>query len=396
MLFCKGEEKMSKILVIGGTGNMGRPLVKSLAEGGHIVSVVCRRKVDEEDLRRLARSGGGYYYGDAKDRKFMASVLNQHYDAIVDFCIYSSDEFRERMGTFLDTTDQYVCLSSAAVYADIPTPKNESSPRYMEVDPPQEETAKWNWYCYEKARIEDMLFNSRKRNWTIVRPGITMNANHVGWGLWWDDDWVGRIIRGRRVVVERDVLDFRFSLSSGAQVASLIGSVIGNAKAFGEVFNVCSSEVWTWKELLEAFRSIFSRQGLELNVAYINSHDVIKANPGAEYVYTRARLLDRVFDNAKIRSIIPLEPTGKSMSELLEEWTKAYIESYGTRKLDGGQLGRTIRIDRLTGDCSPRRDFDSSRLYVKYLLMRYCPRVLGLYSRISGMSRSTMRRIVGN
>ena len=387
---------MSKILIIGGTGNMGRPLVKSLAEGGHNVSVVCRRKVGEEDIRRLASNGGGYYFGDAKDRKFMASVLTQHYDAIVDFCIYSSDEFRERMGTFLDMTDQYVCLSSAAVYADIPTPKNESSPRYMEVDPPQKGTAKWNWYCYEKARMEDLLFNSCKRNWTIVRPGITMNANHVGWGLWWNDDWLGRIIRGRRVVVERDILDFRFSLSSGAQVASLIGSVIGNAKAFGEVFNVCSSEVWTWKELLEAFRSVFSKHELELKVAYVNSRDVLRTNPGTEYVYSRARLLDRVFDNAKIRSITPLKPTGESMSELLAEWTESYIGNYGTRKLSEGQLGRTIASDRLTGDLSQRHDFDSSRLYVKYLLMRYCPSLLALYSRISGMARPTMQHIVGN
>ena len=84
------------------------------------------------------------------------------------------------------------------------------------------------------------------------------------------------------------------------------------------------------------------------------------------------------------------------MSELLAEWTEAYIENFGTRKLGGGQLGRTISIDRLTGDRSQRRDFDSSLLYLKYLLMRYCPRALALYSRISGMSRSTMRRIVGN
>ena len=223
-----------------------------------------------------------------------------------------------------------------------------------------------------------------------------MNANHVGWGLWWNDDWLGRIIRGRRVVVERDILDFRFSLSSGAQVASLIGSVIGNAKAFGEVFNVCSSEVWTWKELLEAFRSVFSKHELELKVAYVNSCDVLRTNPGTEYVYSRARLLDRVFDNAKIRSITPLKPTGESMSELLAEWTESYIGNYGTRKLSEGQLGRTIAIDRLTGDLSQRHDFDSSRLYVKYLLMRYCPSLLALYSRISGMARPTMQHIVGN
>ena len=68
MVVQREEVKMRKILVIGGTGNMGRPLVKSLAEAGHCVSVVCRKKVAEEDVSRLAGSGGGYFYGDAKDR----------------------------------------------------------------------------------------------------------------------------------------------------------------------------------------------------------------------------------------------------------------------------------------------------------------------------------------
>jgi len=110
---------------------MGKPLVKSMVESGCNVSVVCRRKVDEKDSRRLQDSGGGYFYGDAKDRKFMDDVLKRHYDAIVDFCIYTSEEFKERAGSFLDNTDQYVALSTAAVYADIPTPKNESYPRYI-------------------------------------------------------------------------------------------------------------------------------------------------------------------------------------------------------------------------------------------------------------------------
>ena len=375
---------MSNILVVGGTGNMGRPLVKSLVDGGHRVFVVCRKMVDEDDADNLTSRGGGYFYGDAKDKGFMCGVLNRHYEAIVDFCIYSSAEFRERMDAFLDNTDQYVCLSTAAVYADIPTPKNELSPRYMEIDPPQEGTAKWGWYCYEKARIEDMLFASSRRNWTIVRPGVTMNANHVGWGLWWNDDWVGRIIRGRRVVVEKDILDFKFSLSSGTQVALLIGSVIGNEKALGEVFNVCSGEIWSWKELLDAYKSIFSQCGYQLNVAYVNSQDVIKADPGSEYVYTRARLLDRVFDNTKIQSLITWQTPSPSMVELLKEWTEAYIKSYKPRSVS---LGRTVFIDRLAGDRSPCRDFCSSRQYLKYLVMRYCQRAMVLYSKIHGMRR---------
>ena len=387
---------MSDILIIGGTGNMGRPLVKSLVEGGHRVSVVCRRKVNEEETLRLANAGGVYLYGDAKDRQFMDEVLSRHFDAIVDFCIYSSKEFRERVNGFLDKTDQYVCLSTAAVYADIPTPKNESSPRYMEVDPPVEGTAKWNWYCYEKARIEDMLHKSGKQNWTIVRPGVTMNANHVGWGLWWNDNWLGRIIRGRRVVVEKDILDFKFSLSSGTQVALLIGAVIGNEKALGEVFNVCSGEVWSWKELLDAYKVIVSKCGYRLKVSYVNSQDVIKANPRSEYVYTRARLLDRVFDNAKIFSRIPPLSLGKNMAELLEEWTEAYIRNYKHPIVsNSGHLRQLVDMDKLANDCSSRHDFSSSRLYIKYLLMRFCPWVLSLYSQIHSFARSAIRQLNG-
>ena len=379
---------MSNILVVGGTGNMGRPLVKSLVDGGHSVFVVCRKKVNEDDAKDLVNCGGRYFYGDAKDKKFMSRVLNHHYDAIVDFCIYSSTEFRERMDMFLDRTDQYVCLSTAAVYADIPTPKNESSPRYMEIDPPKVGTAKWGWYCYEKARIEDMLLASGRRNWTIVRPGITMNANHIGWNLWWDDDWVGRIIHGRKILVEKEVLDFKFSLSSGAQVALLIGALIGNPRAKGEVFNVCSQEVWTWKDMLDVYTRIFQKYGHELRIAYVTPQDVIRVSPGYEYWYKRARLLDRVFDNAKIRSIIHVQPSSVGMVELLEEWTDAFIRKYKPHTVS---LEHLVFMDKLTGDCSPRRDFHSLRPYLKYLAMRFCPVIIKLYSRIRILTSCVIR-----
>ena len=376
---------MGNILVIGGTGNMGRPLVKALIEGGHSVFVVCRKKVGEGDVECLARNGGGYFYGDAKDKEFMGGVLKRHYDAIVDFCIYSSAEFSERMNVLLDETDQYVCLSTAAVYADIPTPKNESSPRYMEVDPPEEGTAKWNWYCYEKARIEDMLVGSGRRNWTIVRPGVTMNANHVGWGLWWNDDWFGRIIRGRRVAVEKDILDFKFSLSSGAQVAIEIASLIGNARAMGETFNVCSNEVWSWRELLKTYTALFLKHGYEMKISYINSQDVINVDPSTEYCYKRARLLDRVFDNAKIRSVAACQISGEGMSKLLERWTESYIQSY---KREPISLTRIVFIDKLAKESSSRCDFCSLRQYFKYLIMRYFPIGLKLYSCLCATRRN--------
>ena len=206
-----------------------------------------------------------------------------------------------------------------------------------------------------------------------------MNANHIGWNLWWDDDWVGRIIQGRKILVEKEVLDFKFSLSSGAQVAFLIGAVIGNPRAKGEVFNVCSQEVWTWKDMLDAYARIFQKYGYKLRIVYVKSQDVIRVSPGYEYWYRRARLLDRVFDSAKIRSIIHVQSSSVGMEELLEEWTDAFIRKYKSHAVP---LGHLVFMDRLTGDCSPRHDFCSSRQYLKYLVMRYCPVGVKLYSRL--------------
>ncbi len=368
---------MGSVLVIGGTGNMGRPLVKLLAEGGHRVSVVCRRKVCEEDASRLENCGGEYCYGDAKDRKFMDGVLRRHFDAIVDFCIYSSGEFRERVNPFLDKTDQYVCLSAGAVYADLPTPKNESSPRYLETDPPHEGTGKWDWYCYEKARIEDMLLKSGKRNWTIVRPGTIMNANHYGWGHWWNEDWTWRILRGQKVIVVEDMLDFPFSFSSGEQVAGMLAMLVCNGKAMGEVYNVCSDEVWTWRGLLDSYMEMFAKHGVEVKCVSRNSKDIIGTNEGFEYWYKRARLLDRVFDNSKIKAILPQFPTTQSMKTTLEGWIAECVHSYPL--ITSSRVWHAAGVDRQAGVFAPPKMFSEwHHDYPKYLFMRCFPRLWNL------------------
>lgn len=68
-----------EILIIGGTGTMGRPLVDILFQKGYNLSVVCRKK--QSDTRSIK-----YYYGNVKDVSFIGSVLNQRFHTIVDYC----------------------------------------------------------------------------------------------------------------------------------------------------------------------------------------------------------------------------------------------------------------------------------------------------------------------
>lgn len=359
---------MKRILVIGGTGTMGRPLVTALFEKGYDLTVVCRNKVDDN------RSGIAYRYGNAKDTEFIAGVVSVDFDVIVDFCWYSSSEFKKNYKTLLSHTKQYVCLSSAAVYADIPTPKNEDAPRYLETDPPMEGTEKYGWYCYEKARIEDILTSSGMNNWTIVRPGTTMNYNHFGWGHDWNADWVLRVIQGKKVIVPVDMLPYRFSLSCGSHVMTMLLALIDNPNAIGQVYNVNTPEVFSWLELLDYYREVFSECGYALKIKEVKSSDLIFRNPSLSYWYHRARLLDRVFDSSKIYGLMEKKELTPPMRSLIAQWVKSYIAD-SDKKVSENAIWRTAWMDRITGDTTAKKYFYSTKSYGKYLIMRFAPKL---------------------
>lgn len=103
-----------RILILGGTGAMGIHVSHLLVQMGHQVVVTSRRQHLSEN------SDLTYRIGNAKDQLFLNGLLAEHWDAIIDFMIWSTTEFKERAWSFLETTSQYVFLSSYRVYADSP------------------------------------------------------------------------------------------------------------------------------------------------------------------------------------------------------------------------------------------------------------------------------------
>lgn len=76
----KETDKM-KVLVFGGTGAMGTHLVEMLSKSG-ISTVVTTRK------NRPPRNNIKYLQGDAHEISFLHTVLEEHWDAIIDFMVY--------------------------------------------------------------------------------------------------------------------------------------------------------------------------------------------------------------------------------------------------------------------------------------------------------------------
>lgn len=286
-----------KVLVLGGTGAMGRPLVQQLADEGNEVAVTSRH---EHDSQR----GVSYLVGDAHDMKFLAGVFGGcAYDAVVDFMIYDSEAFRERCGYLLGHTGQYVFLSSSRVYAesDVIT---EDSPRLLDASDDREYLAT-DEYALAKAREENVLFDSGKSNWTIIRPYITYNTQRLQLGTLEKERWLRRALDGRPIVLDRKTARAFTSLTYGGDVSRAIAGVIGRQACLGVAFHVVNENPRRWSEILGLYLDVLEKAtGKRLEVRLLDDFEDMALVIGNRPQMVFDRHYDRRFDSSKIRKAL--------------------------------------------------------------------------------------------
>lgn len=203
------------ILVLGGTGAMGAPLSKLLVASGNNVYVTSRSA--HKSCERLH-----YLQGNAKDEIFLKACLSRmHYDAIVDFMSYSTNQFDRRARLLLQSTKQYIFISSARIFAESKVPLTENSPRLLETVQDLE-YKKTDEYALAKARQEDILYQSGFSNYTIVRPSVTYNTYRLQLGALEKENWLYRALKGRCIVFSNDIADKYTAMTHGDDVAKAI------------------------------------------------------------------------------------------------------------------------------------------------------------------------------
>lgn len=285
-----------KILVLGGTGAIGIPLVKLLSEdSGNEIFVTTR--TEKESIGNIK-----YIRGNAREEEFIKLLLKEYYDIIVDFMVYETEQLKRRLLLFLNHTNQYFFFSSARCYADSKTPIKEDSPRLVDICNDKEYLAT-DEYALAKGREENLIYATGKKNWTIIRPYITYNSYRMQLGVYEKEDWLKRILEGKTIVLPRDIAKSRTSLTYGPDVAKLIVSLIGNEKAYGQAFNIITGESHTWEEILNWYFNVLEKKiGRKPKVRYIdNSFGLQKVWSPWQIKYDR--LFNRTFDNSKIESV---------------------------------------------------------------------------------------------
>lgn len=285
------------ILLLGGTGAMGQQIVSLLSNREDVVCYVTSRSLRSDFVNVK------YLQGNAHDDKFLNEVLNLHpWDSVVDFMVYSTEQFRERVGVLLQSTKHYVFISSARVYAYSDELLTEDSPRLLDVCKDQE-YLNTDEYALTKARQEDILINSRFQNWTIVRPYITFGENRLQLGVMEKEMWLVPALNNRPIVFSRDIAECYTTMTDGYVLAQSIISLMDNNAAKGEIFHVTSEQSYKWCEILDWYLDVYEEiKGVKASVYYTEKWD--SRFGGEYYQWKYDRLYNRRFDNAKIRQFV--------------------------------------------------------------------------------------------
>lgn len=348
------------ILILGGTGAMGVPLVDLLAKNkeNNLYVTSRARYVDRENIR--------YLQGNAKDNDFFNSVLSRDYDTIVDFMVYDTKELKRRLNLLLDHTKQYFFFSSARCYADSKERIRESSSRLIDVCEDPEYLAT-DEYGLAKGREENLLRKSGRNNWTIIRPYITYNSQRIQLGVYEKENWIRRGLAGRTIVLPKDIADKKTSLTYGPDVAGAIVNLIGNEKAFGEAFHITTQESHTWKEILDFYcKIIYERTGKKVRVK------IVKDSKGLQKVWNKwqiiyDRLYDREFDNSKIESVQG-KYEYKSMFQGLDECLTEFLKEPQWLQMNWAY---EAWCDSIAGERTPLKDIEGMRNKLIYIKWRF-------------------------
>ena len=307
-----------KILVLGGTGAIGEPLVKELSDKGHTLWVTSRSK---------SGTYGNVIFvqGDAKNDIFLTEILEEHYDVIIDFMVYSTLELKKRIDILLYNTNHYFFFSSSRVYANHTGRLTEDSPRLLDVCQDSYYLLT-DEYALAKAREENILRTHDLQNWTIIRPYITYNNYRLQLGVLEKESWLYRALHGRTIVFSKDIANKTTALTHGLDVAHIICNLIGKEKVKGQAFHITTSEYMYWRDILEIYLdTVYEEIGFRPNVIYIDNVNEM-SEVWNYYQIKYDRLYDRKFDNSKISSFCDnieyksmLEGLRQSISSFLKE-----------------------------------------------------------------------------
>ncbi len=280
-----------KVLFIGGSGVISSACSRVAVESGIELFVLNRGR----STGRALPAGATLLRADIRDTQSVRDEIKDlDFDAVVDWVAFTPGHVRADIDLFGGRTGQYVFISSASVYQTPPArvPVTESTPLRNPF---------WQ-YSRDKIACEDMLVTAYREQGfpaTIVRPSHTYDQTLVPF----DGGWtvLGRMLAGKPVIVHGDGTSL-WTMTHHHDFARAFVPLLGHPRTLGEAIQITSDDVLTWNQIAE---TLAASLGVTARLVHVPSDAIAAAEPdwGAGLLGDKAHSM--VFDNAKLRSIVP-------------------------------------------------------------------------------------------
>lgn len=280
-----------RVLFIGGSG---------------IISSACSRLAVERGIELYALNRGAtqlrplpsevtILHGDIREKASVREALgDREFDVVVNWVAFTPDHVEVDLERFRGRIGQYIFISSASAYQTPPSrvPITESTPL---------RNPYWQ-YSRNKIACEDRLVRAYREDGfpaTIIRPSHTYDRTlvpcYAGWTL------VQRMRQGKEVIVQGDGTSL-WTVTHSDDFAKGFIPLLGNTRTIGEAFHITSDDVLTWDQIA---RALGAAAGADPHLVHVPSDAIaaVDADWGAALLGDKAH--STVFDNSKIRSLVP-------------------------------------------------------------------------------------------
>lgn len=279
------------ILFIGGSGVISAASVQRAVAQGHRVAVLNRGRSGERPLPDDVE----LLQADIRDGDEVRAALGaREFDVVAQFTSFTPAHVRADIERFSGRVGQYLFISSASAYQKPPLryPITESTPLRNP----------FSAYARDKIACEDALtaaYRDQDFPVTIVRPSHTYDRTSLPTLAGWND--VARMREGRPVVVHGDGTT-RWTITHTTDFAVGFVGLFGRRDVRGDTFHITGDHAPTWNQI---YTWLAEAAGVQADLVHVSSDAICAIRPSLAADLHGDRAHPMVFDNTKIRNLVP-------------------------------------------------------------------------------------------
>ncbi|MDP3149383.1 MAG: SDR family oxidoreductase [Ignavibacteria bacterium] len=279
-----------KILFIGGTGVISTACSELCVENGFDLYLMNRNlSIRKSSVKAKT------FNADIRDFQMVRSLIaDEKFDVVVDWIAYNEEHVKNDFELFKNKTEQFVFISSASAYQKPPPSR-----------PITEDTPLHNpFWSYSQMKIDGekflmKMFREEGFPVTICRPSHTYDKTRFP--LYGSYTAFNRMKQKKNVIIHGNG-ETLWTLTNAKDFAKGFVGLLGNTKTIGEAYHITSDETLTWNEIAKI---IAEAAGLELKISHLPVDYIAKYDNEWGCNLLGDKAYSTVFDNSKIRKIVP-------------------------------------------------------------------------------------------